>query len=383
MLDCPSEHLTKTARKLKNRNNLLMKLDRVPTPRPSRRLPSLFATLWQSIVPQFGHILLTLGWLMYSWTLPCISSLVQQWFDAYRQYHSTDCCTWVYTVQWYVTCSRQWTGDCPVLIGLNGGFWHELLMLHLEQQFSIHDVTLEWFRSCLQGRSFCVIYVFHVGYDSHCLLCAARIGSWSRLFILYKVDLAEVLQKHNVNIHVFADDTQLYCHCLSDKMSATTVQLERCLAEVIHWMSVNRLKLNPDKTELLLAGSKYSQSSLGSMGLSLEIDSDTVMASDHVRVLDVTSFDKYVSGVRAACFYWLRQLRRVRRSLNNEDACPCLCHSLGGLLQHGTHWCTDVCHWQTAAGIERCCMSCQWNAQVQSWTVADLCYMPTCTGSMW
>jgi len=31
------------------------------------------------------------------------------------------------------------------------------------------------------------------------------------------------------------------------------------LAEVSHWMSANRLELNPDKTELLWAGSKYSQ----------------------------------------------------------------------------------------------------------------------------
>jgi len=109
------------------------------------------------------------------------------------------------------------------------------------------------------------------------------------------------------------------------KCQATTVQLERCLAEVNHWMSANRLKLNPDKTELLWAGSKYSRSSLGSMGLSLEIDSDTVMASNHVHELGVTfscdlSLDKHVSGICAACFYWLRQLRRVRRSLDDESA---------------------------------------------------------------
>jgi len=73
------------------------------------------------------------------------------------------------------------------------------------------------------------------------------------------------------------------------------------------------------------------------MGLSLEIDSDTVVASDHVRVHGVTfssdlSPDKHVSGVCAACFYWLR---RIRRSLHGrricEDACPRLCHSPGGL----------------------------------------------------
>ena len=53
-------------------------------------------------------------------------------------------------------------------------------------------------------------------------------------------------------------------------------------------MSANRLKSNAGKTELLWAGLKYSQSSLGSKGLPLQIDSDTVPASDHVRVIGVT-----------------------------------------------------------------------------------------------
>jgi len=57
--------------------------------------------------------------------------------------------------------------------------------------------------------------------------------------------------------------------------------------------------------------------------------------------------------------------RRIR-----EDACPRLCYSPSRLLQHGTRWCTEVCYWQTAAGIERCCTFCQRNAQVRPWTVA-------------
>jgi len=194
---------------------------------------------------------------------------------------------------------------------------HELLMLHLVQQFGIHGVALDWCRSYLRGRSFHVIYGHSTSATIH-VVCSVPQGSvlGPRLFILYKADLAEVVLKHNVNIYVFTSDMQLYCYYLCDEMSATTVQLERCLAEVSHWMSANRFKLNPDETELLWAGSKYRPSSRGSMGLSLEIDWGTVMASDHVHMLGVTfSSDlspvKHVSGICAACFYWLRQLRRV------------------------------------------------------------------------
>jgi len=72
-----------------------------------------------------------------------------------------------------------------------------------------------------------------------------------RLFVMYTADLSEVSKKHDVNIHAFADDTQLYRHCLRTETAATVARLERCLLDVSHWTSANRLKLKPDKTELL------------------------------------------------------------------------------------------------------------------------------------
>jgi len=49
-----------------------------------------------------------------------------------------------------------------------------------------------------------------------------------------------------------------------------------------------------------------------------------IRASDHVRLLHVTvaadlSLDKHVSSVCKTCFFWLRQLRRVSRSLDTES----------------------------------------------------------------
>ena len=51
----------------------------------------------------------------------------------------------------------------------------------------------------------------------------------------------------------------------------------------------------------------------------------------HVRVLGVTfssdlSLDDHVTHVSATCFYWLRQLTRVRRSLD-DDAMKTLVHA--------------------------------------------------------
>jgi len=64
---------------------------------------------------------------------------------------------------------------------------------------------------------------------------------------------------------------------------------------------------------------------VGSHAPVLHLCSDTVTASDHVRVLGVTfssdlRLEKHVSKTCSASFHWLRQLRRVRKSLDDESA---------------------------------------------------------------
>ena len=58
--------------------------------------------------------------------------------------------------------------------------------------------------------------------------------------------------------------------------------------------------------------------------VSLTLGGDVIRPSDHVRLLGVTfaedlSQDRHVSNVCKSCFFWLRQLRRVRRSLDIES----------------------------------------------------------------
>jgi len=68
-------------------------------------------------------------------------------------------------------------------------------------------------------------------------------------------------------------------------------RLERCIADVGRWMSANRLKLNADKTEqeLLWAFTKHDQHLLTDCSPSLQLDADSVVACEHVRLLGVRS----------------------------------------------------------------------------------------------
>ena len=60
--------------------------------------------------------------------------------------------------------------------------------------------------------------------------------------------------------HFFDDDTQLYITFKTDSADDACLaksRVEHCVEETDRWMSSNKLKLNDDKTELIVFISKY------------------------------------------------------------------------------------------------------------------------------
>ena len=162
----------------------------------------------------------------------------------------------------------------------------------------------------------------------------------------------------------------MYLHCCLDDTAAAVTRLEIYLHDVSHWMAANRLKLNAEKTELLWAGLRYiAEAQLGSSGLSVQFGTEVISASDHIRVLGVTissdlSVDKHVANVCSSGFYWLGQLRRVRRSLDTD--------SIKTLVHVFVMSCVDYCNAvfagsprQAAVCTERCSTSRHWHTQVR------------------
>ena len=248
--------------------------------------------------------------------------------SAYRQHHSTKTAvTKVYNDLLLVADQADVSALC--LLDLTAAFDivdRDLLMFRLEHQFGLRGVVLQWFSSYLSDRTFQV--VFRSGTSSVVIItCSVPQGSvlGPRLFILYMADLADVVKAHNVNLQSYADDLQLYLRCQRQHVTTAGRRFEMCITDVSHWMAANRLKLNDDKMELLWAGSEYGSTLLGSSGPPLRLGDETITASDHVRLLGITiSSDlspvKHVDTISSSCFYWLCQIRRIRRSLDAESA---------------------------------------------------------------
>ena len=75
------------------------------------------------------------------------------------------------------------------------------------------------------------------------------------LFTLYIKPLGDIIRRHNVKFHIYADDIQMYYSFdpkSVDSLHNAISVLEKCISEVSQWMVMNKLQLNEGKTEALL-----------------------------------------------------------------------------------------------------------------------------------
>ncbi|KAF7248327.1 putative uncharacterized transposon-derived protein F52C9.6 [Varanus komodoensis] len=130
--------------------------------------------------------------------------------------------------------------------------------------------------------------------------------------------LGEVIRRCGLWNHQYADDTQLYLSFSTNPGLAVAV-LNRCLAEVMGWMRANTLKLNPDKTEVLLVGG----SGLGMGDLGLVLNGVALPLRDRVHRLGVLldpelSLEAQVTAVARSVFLQLRLIHQLRPFLEND-----------------------------------------------------------------
>ena len=130
--------------------------------------------------------------------------------------------------------------------------------------------------------------------------------------------------EHAIPHHLYADDSQLYVSFASGDSAAALNGLQSCLASVQSWMSTNKLKLNPDKTEFLLIGNERQRSKYLSM-FPIELLGVKTNPAKSARNLGVIfdknfTFRSHISAVCSSCFYHMRDLRRIRRHLDLDSA---------------------------------------------------------------
>ena len=122
--------------------------------------------------------------------------------------------------------------------------------------------------------------------------------------------------------HLYADDAQLFQEfSLSDNASPEIAirKMERCVISIRQWMKTNMLKLNDDKTEILIIRPKSAHQH--HLPESVRIGNTNVTPNTHARNLGVTfdcnmSLERHVTNISRTTYYHIHIIGRIRRYLH-------------------------------------------------------------------
>ncbi len=131
-----------------------------------------------------------------------------------------------------------------------------ILLNRLENFVGISRSALAWFKSYLFDYHQFIAVNEEVSYRSKVQYGVPQ-GSvlGPLLFTLYMLPLGNIIRKHGVSFHCYADDSQLHISSQPGK----THQIEKlmeCIVDIKNWMTSNSLLLNSEKNRCLLSDLK-------------------------------------------------------------------------------------------------------------------------------
>ena len=105
------------------------------------------------------------------------------------------------------------------------------------------------------------------------------------------------------------------------RCQSSTSLIQVCIKDISVWMTSNRLKLNSEKTKLLLIGSQFRPKPHLPP---FDIGGELVRASDSARNIGVVfdscmKYEAHVTSVCRASFFHIRNLARIRKYLSSDS----------------------------------------------------------------
>ncbi len=217
-----------------------------------------------------------------------------------------------------------------VLLDLSAAFDtldHRILLQRLSH-LGLEGLALSWFTSYLSDRTTSVKINNKSSTPAplrHGVPQGSTLGPI--LFNIYCTPLAKVIEKHCINFHMYADDTQLYIDFTPSNEASTHLTIQECVRDVKEWLSMNKLLLNEAKTEVIELSTLPSEEIK-----SVNVCGQVVNNRDHVRNLGVI-LDKTLTMAKQAkqicknAYFHLHCIRKIRPYLT-LDTCKVLVQSL-------------------------------------------------------
>ena len=199
---------------------------------------------------------------------------------------------------------------------------HPILVHRLHTDFGFTDTVLQWFSSYLTDHT------HYVSLSNHCSAFAPAHSGVPQgsvlgpiLFTMYIKPLSAIIDSHSIIHHSFADDLQLQMSTPPDRISELLHSIQSCISDVKASATANMLKLNDNKTELMLVTSKRTKH-FHNLPTSITIGNAQIPIKQSVKNLGLTldchlTTNAHVSNIARTSHFELRRLASIRRFLTS------------------------------------------------------------------
>ena len=251
--------------------------------------------------------------------------------SAYRSFHSTE--TALLKVQNdLLQAVDQHGAAILVLLDLSAAFDtidHEMLLTTLHDHFGVTGTVKAWFASYLQNRHQSVSVP---GATSTAKELSYGVPQGSVLgpilFTAYTKPLSAEISAQDLDHHLYADDSQLWIAFNPRSVAATghaTVWITQCISHIKNWMDSHFLKMNSNKTEVMVISTPQAHRSLNLDSITLQIEGEVVEPNSHACNLGVTmdktlSMETHINTICKKAHYQLHNIQRIRKYLNENAA---------------------------------------------------------------
>ena len=214
-----------------------------------------------------------------------------------------------------------------VLLDLSAAFDtvdHKILLSRLQSSFGIRGTALAWLSSYLSDRRQRIIYDGCQSEDFK-LRFGLQQGSClgPLLFTIYSSKLFHIIRNNLPDVHTYADDTQLYLAFSPNNTSQlqAIASMEKCIDELRTWMLIDKLKINDDKTEFMIIGTKQQLEKLSPQNLT--IGKATVTTVSTAKNLGTwldnhLTLQENINKTCKAAYLHIHNIRRIRKYLTRD-----------------------------------------------------------------
>ena len=260
--------------------------------------------------------------------------IFEEFQSAYKANHSTET-TLLKVFNDIMLNLDSGSGTFFILLDLSAAFDtidYDVLCDVLQCHLGICGTALDLLRSFLQGRSQSVI-IDGIQSELKQLTCGVPQGSvlGPIEFCLYMLPLGTILKYHEVQYHIYADDTQIYMSFKLNDPQCAIDNINKCISDLRTWMITNRLKINDSKTEFLIIRSPFSKvASL--QDFTISVGGSSICCSETARNLGVIfdsamNLESHIAHVCKIAYMNLRNIRTIRNVLTDQSASQ-LIHAL-------------------------------------------------------